>query len=66
MPKNVGKTNDDQKLEFYGLFKQATVGDVNTGTLKPFALLRPDFTPLSQTRNVRPKGKSEMGCVEQE
>jgi len=31
MPKTVEKTNNDEKLEFYGLFKQATVGDVNTG-----------------------------------
>ena len=30
MPKNVDKTNNDQKLALYGLYKQATVGDVNT------------------------------------
>ena len=26
----VGALSNDDKLEFYGLFKQATVGDVNT------------------------------------
>ncbi len=28
---NVKSLTDDQQLQFYGLFKQATVGDVNTG-----------------------------------
>jgi len=26
------KPNDDEMLELYGLYKQATVGDVNTGS----------------------------------
>jgi len=30
------KPTDDEMLELYGLYKQATVGDVNTGILSTF------------------------------
>ena len=33
------KTSNDDKLSLYGLFKQATSGDVNTGMLQPDLLL---------------------------
>jgi len=36
-----GKPSDDELLQVYSLFKQATVGDVNTG--KSFRPLEPGF-----------------------
>ena len=32
------KTSNDDKLKLYGLYKQGTVGDVNTGTPRPTSL----------------------------
>ena len=32
------KPNDTEMLELYGLYKQATVGDINTGNMIPAAI----------------------------
>lgn len=71
--------DSDDLLEIYALFKQATVGDINTGKIT-CVLFRSRyngqqnrwfhfchfFFKNSMPRNVRSQGKGKMECMEQQ
>ncbi len=49
-----GKPSNDTLLNIYALYKQATVGDINTSN--PYHSLR-------KARHPRSEGKSQMECL---